>query len=162
MKTLSAGLQSGFTAGTICTCIKVVRKDSVTKGFTDHDIPLVVDTVTYNPTPGLERVSLNVRNNAEISNQEFGGGWNIDLPEDEVNKGIWDDAIITVYKVNWDDVSAGGLIHFQGKITMIRWTEDGFVADVQSTMKVLERRRQYCLKVRRVLFWISITVLILT
>ena len=49
MKTLSPALQSHLATGTttLCWCWKIARADALTLGFTDHDVPLSFDGVTY-------------------------------------------------------------------------------------------------------------------
>lgn len=140
MKTISAGLKQGFKDGTISTCIKLTRQDGVVLGFTDHDKELTVDTVVYAPTPGLARVLMNLRSNAQVSNQEFAGAWTVDIDEADLSNGVYDEADVEVFRVDWTDVSLGGLNIFTGNLGLIQWSEDGFRADVQSLMKKLSHQ----------------------
>jgi len=139
MKTIGAALQQGIEDGTVATCIKITRKDAVVKGFTNHDVYLTVDAVVYSPTPALQRVIMNMRNNAEVSNQEFVGAWVVDLDDTDLTNGLYDDATIEVFKVDWSNVGAGSVAVFVGNLGLIQWTEDGFRADIHSTMKQLAR-----------------------
>lgn len=140
MKTISAPLQQGIDNGTISTFIKIVRSDATIKGFSNHDKPLTIDSIQYKPTPGLERVIMNLRSNAEVSNQEFGGGWVVDLNETDLQNGLYDDALITVFRADWSNVSAGTVVIFEGSLGMIQWTEDGFKADIHSLMRQLGKK----------------------
>lgn len=137
MKTISAGLKQGFKDGTIATCIKLTRKDGVIMGFTDHDKELTIDAIPYVSTPGLARVLMNLRSNAQVSNQEFAGAWTVDIDEADLVNGVYDEADVQVFRVDWTDESLGGLNIFTGNLGLIQWTEDGFRADVQSLMKKL-------------------------
>lgn len=134
MKTISAGLQTGIDNGTIATCIKVTTKDATVLTFTSHDVTLTVDGLDYDPTPGLQRIVMNLRSNAEVSNQEFTAAWVMDLPEDELAAGKFDNANIDVFKVDWTDTSTGSVPVFNGHIGLVQWSEDGFRADVYSAM----------------------------
>lgn len=140
MKTISAALKTGFANGTIATCIKITRKDAVVLGFTDHDIELTFSGVTYKPTPGLSRVLMNLRSNAQVSNQEFASAWSVDVDEQDLQNGIYDEADVQVYRVDWSNLAAGSLNIFTGNLGLIQWTEDGFRADVQSLMKKLTHK----------------------
>lgn len=140
MKTIAPALRTGIDNGTIATFVKITRKDGIIKGFTNHDKPLTVDSLLYVPVPGLERVTMNLRSNAEVSNQEFGGGWVLDLDDSDLSSGIYDDALISVHRADWSNPSAGVLIVFEGSLGIISWTEDGFKADVYSTMKKLDSK----------------------
>jgi len=55
MKTLPPGLQSHLSSGatTLCWCWKIVRHDGATQGFTDHDLPVAFDGVTYEASSGF-------------------------------------------------------------------------------------------------------------
>ena len=146
MKTIPALLQQGIDNGTIATFVLITRKDGVSKGFSNHDKPLTIDigspinSIQYNPTPGLERITMNLRNNAEVSNQEFAGAWVVDLNETDLQNGLYDDAHITVFRADWTNVSAGTVVIFEGSLGMISWTEDGFKADVHSLMRQLGKQ----------------------
>jgi len=137
MKTISAQLKAGFKNGTIATCIQITRKDGVVLGFTDHDLELVFGGTTYIPTPGLSRVLMNLRSNAQVSNQEFAGAWTVDIDEADLRNGVYDESDVEVFRVDWNDLSSGSLNIFTGNLGLIQWTEDGFRADVQSLMKKL-------------------------
>jgi len=137
LKTIPPLLQQGIDNGTIATFVKITRKDAVAKGFSNHDKPLTIAALSYIPTPGLERVTMNLRSNAEVSNQEFAGAWIVDLNETDLQNGLYDDAHITVFRADWTDVSSGTVVVFEGKLGMISWTEDGFKADIHSLMRQL-------------------------
>lgn len=139
MKSISPTLQQGISKGTIATCVKITDKNNIVYGFTDHDVPLVVDSVTYKPAPGLQRIVMNLRNNAEVSNQEFTAAWVVDLSEDDLTKGLFDDAPISVFRVDWSNLAAGKVSVFEGNLGLVQWTADGFRADVHSLMKALAR-----------------------
>ena len=55
MKTLPDGLQAHLDSGatTLCWCWKLIRRDAVVQGFTDHDQALNFDGVTYAPASGF-------------------------------------------------------------------------------------------------------------
>jgi hypothetical protein len=50
--TFRARLDAGAT--TLCACWRVVRRDGVVQGFTDHDVDIVFDGVTYSAASGLD------------------------------------------------------------------------------------------------------------
>lgn len=134
-KNIPALLLEGVENGTLATCVKLTTTNGDVKAFTNHDIELVVDAVTYKPTPGLERITMNLRDNAEVSNQEFAGGWVVDLNEQDMFAGVYDEATIEVFKVDWSNVVAGKIIVEIGTIGMVQWSDQGFRADSQSQMR---------------------------
>lgn len=140
MKTISAPLKQGILDGTVCTCVKVTRKDTQVKGFTNHDVTLQIGGVDYLPTPALERIVMNLRSNAEVSNQEFAAAFALDLNEDDLANGIYDEAQIEVFKVDWSNPSNGTVDVFNGQLGLVQWSEDGFRADIFNDMVKLERQ----------------------
>jgi len=161
MKTISTALRTAISNGTIATFVKITRTGSpaVILGYTDHDKIITIDGISYKPSPSLQRISMNLRNNAEVSNQEFLGAWTIDLDEDDLMNGLYDDASIDVFRADYTANYTGSpvpdtIIVFRGTLGMIQWTEDGFRADVHSLMRQLQRQigATYTAKCRHQLF----------
>lgn len=141
MKTIPAAIQTGIDNGTLATCVYLLTKDGTTYGFTDHDRALVLSGVTYEPTPGLSRIKMNQRDNAEVSNQEITGAWVVNLDDNDLSTGKFDDALFEIFIVNWDESIDGNLteklVKLKGNTGILQWSEDGFRVDVHSAMKAL-------------------------
>lgn len=137
MKFFSTNFKTQIANGTICTCIRVQDVLGTYYGFTDHDVQLTVDSLVYKPSAALERISMNLRNNAEVSNQELASAWSIDLPQEDLQAGLFDNAEIYVFKTSWVDVTLGKIDVFKGKLGAVQWSEDGFRADIVSSMQQL-------------------------
>lgn len=131
MKTIPIGLKQALADdGTVATLMKITRKDGVVEGFTNHDIPLLYSGVTYRPIAGLEQVVLKIRNNIEVSNQEFVGAFVPEFDEQDVQNGLYNEALIQVYYTNWRNTSDGAVLIFSGQLGNIQWNDDGFRADI--------------------------------
>lgn len=154
MKTISAALKTAIANGTIATFVKITRQDATVLGYSDHDKQLTLDTVTYIPSPALQRISMNLRNNAEVSNQEFLGTWDVDLDEDDLKNGLYDDASIDVFRADWSGGTTDTVVIFRGTLGIIQWTDEGFRADIHSTMQQLQKQigMTYTSKCRHKLF----------
>lgn len=140
MKTIPPAVQTGIANGTIVTCVKATSAvTGQVEGFTTHDTVLTVSSQDYSPTAGLERIVMNLRSNTEVSNQEFAAAWVLNFPETELATGEWDNAEIEVFKVDWTQPTAGTIPVFKGHIGLVQWNEDGFRADIHSTMRDLAR-----------------------
>lgn len=108
MRTLPAGLEAHLATGatTLCWCWRMERRDGVVLGFTDHDRDLSFDGVTYEAEAGMtaselsESVGLGV-DNLEVTSAVSSGR----LDEKDLVGGVYDDARIEIYRVNWQDVS---------------------------------------------------------
>jgi len=138
MRNIPAGLKQAFINGTRAVLIKVTTKTGSVFGYTDHDVDLVVDGVTYLATPALLRMNLTRSVNDTVSNQEFGSAW-IDAPESDLLAGKFDNADLEVALCNWANTADGKFIVERGNLGVIQWTADGFRADMQSWMRNLQK-----------------------
>jgi len=159
MKTISANLKAGIANGTIATFVKITRTDGVVLGYTDHDILLSYDNVSYVPSPSLQKISMHLRNNAEVSNQEFLSTWDINVTEADLKNGLYDDASIDVFRADYTYIDVSNriqeiIIIFRGSLGLIQWTDEGYRADVHSIMRQLQRQigLTYTSKCRFVLY----------
>lgn len=104
MKTLPAGLQDHLDTGTttLCWCWRVERGDGLVQGFTDHDDAIVFGGVTYEAASGFtasevqSTLGLAVDNLTVLGALSSGG-----LDEAALAAGIYDDADIEIWRVNW-------------------------------------------------------------
>lgn len=138
MRTISANLKTDLINGLRATIIKITTVGGSVYGYTDHDFKLVVDSVTYNPAPGLKRTNLTATTDSQVSNQEFGSAW-VDAPEEEMISGKFDNATVEVAFCSWQNPGYGRVVIDKGTLGVIQWTADGFRADMQSHMRQLQR-----------------------
>ena len=122
----------------IARTLKLTCKDGTTYGFTDHELPLLVDGLEYVPAPGLNSVKYTATADTQVSNQNVSAGW-VEVPEEDLRAGKVDNAEIVAGWVSWVTPEAGTLVMFQGRIGEITYDESGFAVDVVSFMKALER-----------------------
>lgn len=133
MKIIASDLKSAIADdGTVATCIRITRRDGVILGFTNHDITLTVAGVDYKPLPALERIVMKLRNNVELSNQDFSAAYVVDLSEEDLANGLYNEAAFDVLYVNWRDPSMGSVVIFSGRMGNLQWNSDGFAVDVFS------------------------------
>jgi uncharacterized phage protein (TIGR02218 family) len=104
MKSLPAGLQAHLDSGatTLCWCWRLTRRDGAKLGFTDHDRNLVFDGTTFEAAAGFtaseirDAVGLSV-DNLEVESALSSGR----LSEDDLAAGLYDDARVEIFRVNW-------------------------------------------------------------
>lgn len=137
MKTISNNLLAAIRTGKIASLVKITRKDLVSYGYTDHDIPLLVDGYTYNPSPALQHIRMVQTRDSEVSTQEFESAW-FDVPSDDLLSGKFDDALIEIGLCAWENPSYGKITPFTGNLTLIKWTDEGFKAEVSTYIKKLQ------------------------
>ena len=61
-------MQSGVT--TVCRAWAITRRDGVTFGFTDHDLPLAFDGLSFKAETGLSAMALQQSTGLSVDNSE--------------------------------------------------------------------------------------------
>lgn len=113
MKTLDTGLAALLDSGctTLSYCFKVTRVDSTVFGFTDHDLPITLDGVTYEPDAGFTRSELQLALGLAVNTADVMGALSSDkITEADIALGLWDNAEVMVTLVNWADTSQSLLL----------------------------------------------------
>ncbi|HEY0105358.1 MAG TPA: DUF2163 domain-containing protein [Rhizomicrobium sp.] len=104
MKALPPGLQAHLSSGatTLCWCWKIVRRDGAAQGFTDHDMPLVFGALAYGAATGFTASEVQSTLGLAIDNLTVTGALNAaTLNEADLAAGLYDDADIEIWRVNW-------------------------------------------------------------
>lgn len=110
MRTISAALQAHLEGEltTLAMCWKIQRRDGVVKAYTDHDEPVVYDSVTYTPlesgrpSPYRQNAQLTPASlDLEMSFASTTG------TESELRAGLYDHAEAWTFQINWADTSMG-------------------------------------------------------
>ena len=139
MKNINPQLQADIDAGTICTLMTCTRSDGVEIAYTDNDAPLTVGGITFQPAPGMSGIKLNITNNAQVSTQQIQAAWLPILSEADVLSGLYDNATVQIGICSWENPAYGALWWFSGMLATVQATQDGFRADVQSSLWLLQR-----------------------
>lgn len=106
MRTIPAGLQAHLDgeATTLCNAWRVVRRDGVVLGFTDHDRDLDVDGLTYLAASGFEASETEDGNGLSAEGGDVSGGFSADaITAEDLSAGRYDGAKVEVFLVNWQD-----------------------------------------------------------
>ncbi len=136
---LAAHLASGAT--TLCWCWKLVRRDGVVFGFTDHDRDLVFDGVVYEAAAGLAATEVKESVGLGIDNLEVEGALRSDrLDGADLAAGRYDGASIDILRVNWQAPAERVLIR-RGSIGEVRRTTSEFVAEIRGLTHALQQQK---------------------
>lgn len=139
MKTLPAGLQSLLDSGTttLCWCWRISRDDGVVMGFTDHDEALTFDGTAFEPETGLIPSEIRSNTDLAVDAQDGEGVLQSDrITETDILDGRWDNAVVEVWRVNWQNAAERVLLR-SGAIGQIRRGRLAFVAEMRSLSHVL-------------------------
>ncbi|MBD8875439.1 DUF2163 domain-containing protein [Roseibium polysiphoniae] len=127
--------QSGFSdhlaqgATTLCWCWKVTRQDGVQMGFTDHDRPLFFGGVAFEAATGFSGTEIESSLGLAVDNMDVEGALSSDaIAEADIAAGLYDDAEIILFRVNWQDVASREIIS-RGNIGEVTRGEVTFQAE---------------------------------
>lgn len=136
---LAAHLETGAT--TLCRCWSLTRRDGVVLGFTDHDRTLVFDGISFAATTGLEAAETTAELGYAVGGGEVAGAFAATgLNEADLARGLYDDARISIWLVNWADVAQRLLLE-TGFVGEISRGDLAFTAEVRSLAKAFDEER---------------------
>ena len=107
-KSIPSDLQDHLNtrATTMCYCWRVTRTDGVVQGFTEHDENLTFDSTTFLASSGFTATQMQQSLGLAVDNLNVEGALSSDsLNEDDLAAGMYDDAFVELFWVNWQDVS---------------------------------------------------------
>lgn len=132
-------LLSGHT--TIARAWMLRRKDGQTFGFTDHDLDLTFDSVTFKAGTGLTANALASSNGLSVNNTEASGILSDnEVSEADLKAGRFDGAEIQSWIVNWTDVSQRAL-QFTGSLGEVTMEDGAFKAELRGLTEALNTRQ---------------------
>jgi uncharacterized phage protein (TIGR02218 family) len=136
---LAAELASGVT--TLCRCWRVIRSDTATFGFTDHDRDLTFSDVTFLASSGFEASEAVATLGFAVGSSEISGALVADaITEADIVAGLWDSAAVEIWLVDWRDVTRRMLLD-SGQIGEIMRTGQSFTAEVRSLAHQFDQDR---------------------
>jgi uncharacterized phage protein (TIGR02218 family) len=135
----AAHLASGAT--TLAWCWRITRGDGVRLGFTDHDRPLTFDGSTFEAASGFSASELTAEVGLSVGNQELSGALRSDrLSEADLNAGLYDNASVEVFRVNWA-APAQRLLVRTGTIGEVKRGITAFTAEFRGLAHMLQQER---------------------
>lgn len=136
-KELQAHLNTGVT--TLCRAWLIARKDGVRFGFTDHDLAISFDGITFTPDTGLSAMALEQSTGLSVDNTEAMGVLSdAAIKDSDIDAGRFDGAEVTSWLVNWND-PAQRLLQFRGNIGEIKRAGGAFQAELRGLTDKLNR-----------------------
>lgn len=134
---LAAHLASGAT--TLCSCWKLTRRDGVVLGFTDRDRDLAFDGVTYEATAGFTATDIKSSIGLSVDNLDVSSAFSSNhLDEAHLANGLYDDASVEIWRVNWADTSQR-LLERKGSIGEVRRSGPHFSAEIRGLAHYLNQ-----------------------
>jgi uncharacterized phage protein (TIGR02218 family) len=141
MKPLPSALQAHLDTGatTLAWCWRVTRADGVRLGFTDHDRDLTFDGTTFEAASGFTATEIKDAVGLAVDNLEVSSALKSDsLNEDHLAAGLYDNASVEIWRVNWADTAQRVLMR-SGSLGEVRRTGTAFTAEVRGLAHYLQQ-----------------------
>ncbi|RYE32147.1 MAG: DUF2163 domain-containing protein [Hyphomicrobiales bacterium] len=136
---LAAHIETAST--TLCHCWSLTRRDGLVLGFTDHDRPLSFEGIDFAAAAGLEAAESAAELGFAIGGGEVAGAFAaLGLNETDLARGLYDDARVRVWLVNWADPAQRVLLE-EGFVGEIKRGEASFTAEIRSFAKAFDEER---------------------
>lgn len=134
---LNAHLQTGLT--TTCRCWAITRSDGQVFGFTDHDMALSFDGLTFKASTGLTAAAIEQATGLSIDNTEAMGALSdTSVKEEDIEAGRFDGAEVRAWLVNWA-APEQRMLQFRGSIGELRRAGGAFHAELRGLTDLLNR-----------------------
>ncbi|MEL6411264.1 MAG: DUF2163 domain-containing protein [Pseudomonadota bacterium] len=133
MTDFNAGLKAHLATGqtTTCRCWSVTRTDDQVLGFTDHDIDLSFEGITFKAETGLSARALQQTTGLAVDNTEaMGAISDASISEADIEAGRYDGAEVRAWLVNWSNLGERQL-QFRGTIGEIKRSGGAFEAELR-------------------------------
>lgn len=144
MKSVSAALATHL-AGPVTTlaCLwRITRVDGQGFFFTDHDRDLVFEGEAYKTSAGYSRTAIANDASLGVDNLDVEGVFDSEaITEEELRAGLFDQAEVRIFLVNWADPSMGALRMRRGWFGEVVLTEQGvFRTELRGLSQALSQR----------------------
>jgi len=141
MKSLPPSLQAHLDTGatTLAWCWRVTRTDGSRLGFTDHDRDLTFDGTTFEAASGFTATDIKDTSGLSVDNLEVSSALRSDaLNEDDLAAGLYDDAAVEIWRVNWAAPEQRVLMR-SGSLGEVRRSGVSFTAEVRGLAHYLQQ-----------------------
>lgn len=141
MKQLPEGMQAHLDSGatTLCWCWRLTRRDETRLGFTDHDRDITFDGTTFEAAAGFTASEMRDSVGLSVDNLEVTSALSSDrLSEADLTAGLYDDARVEIYRVNWTAPEQRVLMR-TGSLGEVRRAGLDFTAEVRGLSHYLQQ-----------------------
>ncbi|MCB1504693.1 MAG: DUF2163 domain-containing protein [Hyphomicrobiaceae bacterium] len=141
MKYIDAGLAAHLASGvtSLCWCWRLTRYDGAVMGFTDHDRNLNFDGTTFEAAAGFTASEIKDVVGLAVDNLEVTSALSSErLDERDLVAGLYDDARVEIYRVNWEAPSQRVLMR-KGSLGEVRRSGSTFTAEVRGLAHYLQQ-----------------------
>jgi uncharacterized phage protein (TIGR02218 family) len=141
---LQTHLNTGAT--TLCWAWRITRGDGAKFGFTDHDLDIAFDGTSFKASTGFTASQVKESVGLNVDNLDVDAAFQSEaLTEQDLAAGLYDDAQVELWRVNWADTTQLVLIR-KGSLGEVKRKEGAFTAELRGWAHYLNQNtgRTYC------------------
>ncbi len=117
----------------------LTRRDGVVLGFTDHDLDLRFERITFRAETGMTARAMTQTTGLSVDNTEAVGALSsLGLTEADILAGRFDAAELRIWEVDWSDLETRHLV-FRGTLGEITRTGGAFRVELRGSSEPLSR-----------------------
>jgi uncharacterized phage protein (TIGR02218 family) len=148
MKSVGTALKSHLAQHwqTMATCVLILREDAVQFAFTDHDTDLAISGwaapwnrlhATYRAAAAIGSKAVTTADALNVDNTKGLGVFTDDaITDEDLLAGLYDNARVTIFQVNWADLTMTPLVQRSGWIGNVSSGRFTFDAEFLGLMKL--------------------------
>ena len=139
MRTIDPELQARLDgrATTFCRCWRVLRRDGVAFGFTDHDRDLAFEGTLFRASSGMDTTTLQLATGLSVDNAQARGALSdASVREEDIRAGRFDDAEIWHWLADWERPELRVLL-FRGRFGEIRRSGGAYEVELRGPAETL-------------------------
>lgn len=143
MRQLSLGLAAHLASKTttLARCWRIARTDGRILGFTDHDQSLSFSGISHEPAAGFTASDMPASLGLSVDTSDISGALvSAVLDEADLAAGLYDNARVEVWLVNWSEPGERLLLEV-GSIGEITRMGSAFKAEIRSLAHTLDQER---------------------
>ncbi|MDP9991960.1 putative phage protein (TIGR02218 family) [Variovorax boronicumulans] len=141
-KTVSIPLKAEYAKGTttIARCWRFERRDGEVVTVTTCARDLLINGEVYRSKEGVNPTSIAQEASSAVSNSDVTGTMAAEsVSEAELFAGLWDGAFVSVFEVNYRDLSMGTMQLQSGSIGDVKAGRSAFTAEVRGLTQRLQK-----------------------
>lgn len=141
-KTVSIPLKAEYAKGTttIARCWRFERRDGHVVTVTTCARDLLINGEVYRSKDGVNPTAIAQEASAAVSNSDVTGTMAAEsVSEAELFAGLWDGAFVSVFEVNYRDLSMGSMQLQSGNIGDVKAGRSAFTAEVRGLTQRLQK-----------------------